>query len=62
MTQLTPKSSFFRAEGFAIKAILWGTTALFIGIMIATWVASERAHPVFLDLETGKPVAKKPAL
>lgn len=62
ITPATPRSSFFRREDRILAVIFWGMTALFFGVMIATWVASERAKPVFLDLETGKPVARKPAL
>jgi hypothetical protein len=57
-----PKASFFRFEGRLLQLVLWGAGALFIGIMILTWVASERANPVLLDLETGRPVQQKPAL
>ena len=53
---MIPRASFFRREGKVLAVLLWVTTALFIGIMIATWIAAERAHPVMLDLETGKPV------
>jgi hypothetical protein len=59
---MTPKASFFKREGALIAALLWFTMALFIGVLIVTWVASERAHPVFLDLQTGKPVAHRPSL
>lgn len=59
---MIPKSSFFPAEGRVLQALLWGISALFLGIMVVTWVASERARPVLLDLETGKPVAQRPAL
>ncbi len=55
---MTPKASFSKKEGKVILGLLWAATALFIGIMIATWIASERAHPVLLDLETGKPVGQ----
>jgi len=57
-----PKASFGRHEGRLLQWLLWGTMALFIGIMILTWVAAERANPVLLELETGKPVQQKPAL
>ena len=30
--------------------------------MIVTWIAAEKANPVLLDLETGKPVQQKPVL
>jgi hypothetical protein len=53
---VTVRSSFWRREGTLLKVVLWLTAALFIGIMIVTWVASERADPVLLDLETGEPI------
>ncbi len=59
---ITPKASFGRHEGRLLQALLWATGAVFIALMILTWVAAERANPVMLDLETGKPVAEKPAL
>lgn len=59
---MIPKSSFFPAEGRVLQALLWGISALFLGIMIVTWLAAERARPVLLDLETGQPVAQRPAL
>lgn len=59
---MTPRWSFFRREDRILAVILWGTAVLFAGVMVATWIASRRANPVFLDLETGKPVAKRPAL
>jgi hypothetical protein len=59
---MTPKSHFFRREDVVLGAVLWLTLALFIGVMIATWIASERARPVFLDLETGKAVGKKTSI
>lgn len=59
---MIPRSSFFPAEGRVLQALFWGISALFLGIMVVTWVASERARPVLLDLETGKPVAQRPAL
>ena len=55
---MTVRSSFWKREGTLLKVILWATGALFIGIMIVTWVASERADPVLLDLETGEPIRK----
>lgn len=58
---MTPKSSFSPREGKVLMAVLWATAALFIGIMIATWIGAERANPVLLDLETGKPVQQSPA-
>lgn len=59
---ITPKASFSKREGKLIAALLWATMALFIGIMIVTWIGSERAHPVFLDLQSGKPMAQRPPL
>ena len=58
----TPKHSFFAREGRLLQFLLWGISAVFIVIMIWTWIASERAAPVFLDLETGKPLEKRPPL
>lgn len=55
---MTPKFSFWKREGRVLQALLWGMSALFVAIMVFTWVASKRAHPVLLDLETGKPVAE----
>jgi hypothetical protein len=59
---ITPKASFGRHEGRVLQALLWATGAVFIALLVLTWVAAERARPVLLDLETGKPVAEKPAL
>jgi hypothetical protein len=59
---ITPRSSFGRHEGRLLQVLLWVTGAVFMALMILTWVAAERANPVMLDLETGKPVAQKPAL
>jgi hypothetical protein len=56
---MTPKASFSPREGKLIGALLWGTMALFIGIMIFTWIACEKAHPVLLDLKTGQPVHER---
>jgi hypothetical protein len=52
----TPKASFSSREGRILLSLLWITAALFIAIMVATWIGAERANPVLLDLETGKPV------
>jgi len=57
-----PKASFFRSEGRVLQLLLWATMALFVAIMIVTWIAAEKANPVLLDLETGKPVQQKPVL
>ncbi len=59
---MTPKAAFGRLEGRVLQAVLWVTGGLFIAIMIVAWVAAERANPVLLDLETGRPAASKPAL
>ncbi len=56
---MTPRSSFFVAEGRVLKLLLWAISLLFIGIMAVTWVLAERAKPVLLDLETGRPVAER---
>ncbi|HKV12556.1 MAG TPA: hypothetical protein VJ725_30710 [Thermoanaerobaculia bacterium] len=56
---MTPKASFFSREGTLLLTLLWVTAAVFIGIMIAAWVSSERANPVLLDLESGKPVEQR---
>jgi hypothetical protein len=54
-----PKATFFRAEGRVIRMTLVGTLVLFVGVMVVTWVAAERARPVLLDLETGRPHAHR---
>jgi hypothetical protein len=59
---MIPKASFGRHEGRLLQGLLWAIGALFVGIMIVTWVAAERANPLLLDLETGKPVKQRPAL
>jgi len=59
---MTPKSSFGRHEGRVLQWLLWVTGAVFVAILVIAWVLAERANPVMLDLETGKPVAEKPAL
>ncbi|HXK10105.1 MAG TPA: hypothetical protein VMT70_10700 [Vicinamibacteria bacterium] len=59
---MTPKASFGRHEGRVLQCLLWATGAVFIAILVVAWVMAERANPVMLDLETGKPVAQKPAL
>lgn len=59
---MIPKACFGESEGRVLRALLWGIGALFIGLMIVTWIAAERARPVLLDLETGKPVQQRPAL
>lgn len=59
---ITPKFAFSPREGFVLKAVLWGMSALFVAIMITVWVVSERQKVVFLDLDTGKPVKSRPAL
>lgn len=59
---MIPRSSFWKSEGRLLQGLLWLISALFIGIMIVTWRAAEKAAPVMLDLETGKPVAERPVL
>ena len=59
---MTPRAAFGRLEGRVLQAVLWLTAGVFVVIMIVAWVLAERANPVLLDLETGKPVASKPAL
>lgn len=59
---MTPRASFLAAEGRLLLGLLWLIAALFIAIMVFTWSAAEKADPVLLDLETGKPVAQKPVL
>jgi hypothetical protein len=58
----TPRGEFSPHEGRLLKALLWAIGALFLAIMAWTWIAAERAAPVLLDLETGKPVEQRPAL
>lgn len=58
----TPKHAFFEAEGRTLQLVLWVAAAVFLAIMAVTWIASERAAPVLLDLETGQPVQQRPAL
>jgi hypothetical protein len=53
----TPKSSFFQGEGRFLSALLWIVSFAAIIGLLWVWRGSERAHPVLLDLETGKPVA-----
>ena len=59
---MIPKASFFPREGRLLQLLLWAISALFVAIMIWTWIAAVNAKPVLLDLETGKPVVEKPAL
>ncbi len=59
---MIPKSSFWHLEGRLLEAVLWATGALFVAIMLFTWIIAERARPVLLDLETGRPPAQRPAL
>lgn len=59
-----------RAEGAAperggrntLAILLWLIVGVFLTLMIVTWVAAERADPVLLDLETGQPMQRRPAL
>lgn len=59
---MIPRFSFLQAEGRLLSIVLWLMSALFLGIMVIAWIAAERARPVLLDLETGKPVTERPAL
>lgn len=59
---MIPRASFWKSEGRLLQSLLWLISALFIAIMIVTWRAAEKAAPVMLDLETGKPVAERPVL
>ncbi len=59
---MTPKHAFFAREGRLLQVLLWSIAAVFIAIMLWTWIASERAAPVFLDLESGKPLQQRPPL
>ena len=45
----TPRAAFFSGEGRLLLVLFWG------------WIASERAKPVLLNLETGQPVPTKPS-
>jgi hypothetical protein len=53
---------FVARPGRPFVVMLWAVALLFIGIMVATWVASSRANPQFLNLEDGKPMTEKPTL
>jgi len=57
-----PKCSFAEGEGRLLGALLWFVGAFFVAILIFVWIAAARARPVLLDLETGRPVAHRPAL
>lgn len=58
----TPRHSLFPDDRKVLIALFWVTLAAFVVGLVTTWIGSERAKPVMLDLETGQPVAKKPAL
>ena len=53
----TPKASFFPAEGRVLSALLWIVSFAALVGLVWVWRGSEKARPVLLDLETGKPVA-----
>lgn len=55
---MIPRASFGPREGRLLQGLLWLITALFLGIMVVTWTAAEKARPVLLDLETGRPVGQ----
>lgn len=59
---MIPRFAFLDGEGRLLSALLWGMSALFVAIMVIAWIAASRARPVMLDLETGRPVAERPAL
>lgn len=48
-----------RKRAGVLGIVLWVTTIVFLAIMVWTWIAAERANPVLLDLETGKPVTPR---
>ncbi len=58
----TPRHSLFRDDGKVLVALFWVTLFVFVVGLVTTWIGSKRANPVMLDLKTGQPVAKKPAL
>ncbi len=59
---MTPRTCFAALEGRLLQIVFVGMSVLFLGIMVGAWVNAERARPVLLDLETGRPVAHRPAL
>jgi hypothetical protein len=58
----TPRAQFSPHEGRFLRVLLWVIGGVFVAIMVTTWIAAERARPVLLDLETGRPVKQRPAL
>lgn len=58
----TPRHSFFSDDGRVLRALFWVTLVAFFAGLIWVWLGARRAAPVMLDLETGRPVAKKPVL
>lgn len=46
---------FGKHQGRILQIMLGAIMVLFIGILIATYIVSKRANPVFLD-EKGRPV------
>ena len=57
----TPKSSFFPSEGRVLQALLWIVSVAALLGLVWVWRGSQKANPVLLDLETGKPVPTRPA-
>ena len=57
----TPRSSFFAEEGRVLYALLWIMSFAALVGLVWVWLGAERAKPVLLDLETGKPVPTRPA-
>jgi len=57
----TPRASFFASEGRVLYALLWIVSFAALLGLVWVWRGAQKAHPVLLDLETGKPVATTPA-
>lgn len=58
----TPRHSLFPDDGKILRVLFWITIGVFVVGLVTTWIGSKKANPVMLDLKTGQPVAKKPAL
>jgi hypothetical protein len=41
-----------------MRSVVVGTFALFLGILLAAWVASERARPAIIDVDPAEVGAK----
>ncbi len=57
----TPRSSFFASEGRVLYALLWILSFVTLVGLVWVWRGSQKANPVLLDLETGKPVPTRAA-